>query len=296
MKTSLLTCIFLLIALLCACEDGPPVLPGLTKSRISIITDPDSIIIKLNNEKLENITPYVIDDIEPGFYRIDLSRTTYLDTTIYQVIRRNVTDTLSIEMREEPAYWWKVYNTSNSQIPSNQISKVRVDKENNKWIGTRGSGLIKFIDSTFTIYNTANSGIPDNFINDIYIEDNSILLIATRNGFAKFDGSSWEVFNTSNINIPEDNITSISLDKKGIYWLGTINSGLIKFDGVEVTAYNYSNSDLPINYVSSITVDENNLKWIGTWGEGIATFDGVNWKIYNSVFNGLPNLYISRTG
>jgi ligand-binding sensor domain-containing protein len=294
MQKFLLALLITFTLLFFSCKDEPPVIPGLTKSKIIFITEPDSTSVMLNNTELENVTPIVSDDIEPGFYRIDLKRFTYIDTSFYYVIRRNVTDTIMIEMREDPPYWWTTYNTSNSQIPTNQVSKVRVDNRNNKWIGTSSDGLLKFDGTSFTVYNTSNSGIPDNSINDIYIEDNGILWVSTREGFAKFDGINWTTFNQQNLNLPDNYITSIVEDKTGIYWIGTLNGGLIKFDGVEVTIYNYSNSGLPLNYVSTITVDENNLKWIGTWGEGLATFDGTNWKVYNSFLDELVNPYVSR--
>jgi len=41
MKNILLACSLLLLCLLNACEDGPPVLPGLIKSKIALITIPD---------------------------------------------------------------------------------------------------------------------------------------------------------------------------------------------------------------------------------------------------------------
>ena len=277
-----------------SCKEEPPILPGLTKSKIVFITDPDSTSVMLNNTDLNEVTPLTVEDLDPGFFKINLSRFAYYDTSIYHVIRRNVTDTILIEMREDPLYWWVIYNTSNSQIPTNQIGKIKVDEQNNKWIGTLGSGLVKFDGTNFTVYNISNSGIPSDYINDVYIEGNGILWVTTREGFAKFDGTAWIAYNQQNLNLPDNDITSIVKDKNGIYWLGSVSGGLIKFDGAAVTVYNYFNSGLPLDYVNTITVDENNLKWIGTWGEGIATFDGIKWEVYNHLFDGLLNPFISK--
>ncbi|RPI71383.1 MAG: hypothetical protein EHM47_10330 [Ignavibacteriales bacterium] len=292
MKKILSLLIFLLL-LFISCIDEPPVLPGLTKSRIVFITDPDSISVMLNNDNLDKVTPFTIDDLDPGFFKIDLNRITYLDTSIYFVLKRNVSDTISIEMREDPPFWWEIYNTSNSEIPTNQVAEIEVDAANNKWITTRGSGLLKFDGTEFTVYNTANSGIPDDNLNDIFIEENGILWVTTDNGFAKFDGTAWIVFNQQNLNLPDNIITCITKDKEGIYWLGTTNGGLLKFDGADVTIYNYFNSGLPTNHVNTITIDENNIKWIGTWGEGIATLNGDKWEVYDK-FDGLFSSFISK--
>ena len=125
---------FSIIFLLLSCKDEPPILPGLTKSKLVFITDPDSTSVKLNNRNLNEVTPLTIEDLDPGFFKIDLSRFAYYDSSIFYIINRNVTDTIIIEMREDPLYWWKIYNTSNSQIPTNQIGKIKVDEQNNKWI------------------------------------------------------------------------------------------------------------------------------------------------------------------
>lgn len=42
-----------------------------------------------------------LSELERGFYHIDLKLTNYLDTTYYLLINRSVTDTISVELREQ---------------------------------------------------------------------------------------------------------------------------------------------------------------------------------------------------
>jgi ligand-binding sensor domain-containing protein len=272
-----------------SCKDEPPVLPGLTKSRITFVTDPDSSVIFLNNQPTNKITPDYVDDLEPGFYKIDFSRETYLDTFIYHIIGRNVSETVTVEMREDPAYWWKVYDQSNSPAGSGSFGKIIVDNENNKWITTRGRGLIKFDDLDFTIFNTTNSGIPSDIITDLAVLPDGIKWIATREGFTRFDGIGWLTYNMSNAALIDHDFSAIAIDQNNVIWLGTFQNGLIKFDGVSFTNYTYFNSGLPSNLITDLAVDQNNILWITTDGGGLASYDNFHWKVYNSISSPLSN-------
>ena len=71
-----------------------------------------------------------------------------------------------------------------------QITDIKVDGSNNKWIGTGNSGLFYFSsDGQETIFHFTkdNSPLPSNLINDISIDDqNGIVYIATGKGLVSF--------------------------------------------------------------------------------------------------------------
>jgi hypothetical protein len=54
-------------------------------------------------------------------------------------------------------------------LPSNWVNAIAIDKQNNKWIGTR-EGLAKFDDVSWSVYNISNSGLPENNIWAITID------------------------------------------------------------------------------------------------------------------------------
>jgi ligand-binding sensor domain-containing protein len=282
---------FFMVFLISSCKDEPPIIPGLTKSKVDLFTDPDTASIFFNNVIKGSKTPITVSDLEPGFYKIDLKRINYLDTTIYYLLSRNVEDSIFVELREDPKYWWKNYTTQNSAIPTNNLSKIRIDKFNNKWVATTNNGLIKYDGNTFNVYNISNSGIPSNTINEILINDN-IVWVGTTHGIGRFDGSNWKVYNTSNSQIQDENITSLVIDHDNNLWVGT-NSGLLKFDGVSFQLFNRSNSGISSELISSLTVDNNNILWIGTWGGGVCSFQNLTWKVYSNYNSPLQDNYIS---
>lgn len=102
----------------------------------------------------------------------------------------------------------------------------------------------------------------------------------------------WKYFNNTN-GLPTDRIRCVLQDKKGSYWIGTWDDGLIKYDGKKFTVFNTKNSKLPHNSIYCMVFDKRGNLYIGTFGGGVAKFDcRNNWKIYNTENSGLPNNWI----
>ena len=194
---------------------------------------------------------------------------------------------------------WTVYDTSNSNIPTNHLNCIAIDNYKNKWIGTIGEGLVKFDGTDWTIYNTSNSGIPNNYVGCIAIDDSGNIWLGSE-GLVKFDRTNWTTYNTSNSDLPTNNIYCITVDKFNNKWIGTTAGhwspglgnfsgiGLVKYDGTNWTVYDTSNSTIPSNVVTCLAIDKSGDKWVGT-SEGLAKFDDINWTIYNVSNSGLPN-------
>jgi len=77
---------------------------------------------------------------------------------------------------------WTVYNTSNSGLPSDDVTVVAIDKQGNKWIGTWWGGLAKFDGVNWTVYNTSNSGLPGDYVLAIAIDSAGNRWIGTYEG------------------------------------------------------------------------------------------------------------------
>ena len=106
-------------------------------------------------------------------------------------------------------------------MPSNDVTAIAIDSNNNKWIGTDRGGLARFDGTNWTIYNGFNSGLPNTGPNKIV-----------------------------------NSIHSIVIDSKGNLWIGTILGGLVKYDGINWTVYNETNSGLTTNVVWPIAIDK----------------------------------------
>ncbi|HNW71229.1 MAG TPA: T9SS type A sorting domain-containing protein [Bacteroidales bacterium] len=155
---------------------------------------------------------------------------------------------------------WTMFDTLNSQIPSNKMTSLFVDN-NVIYAGTKkGLGIFDG-DSTWTVYNTTN-GLLNNQVNAINYR-NGILWVGTNKGLAKYNGSIWTYYYSLNSAIPNDTITAIEFGINDTVWIGTID-GLCRLYNDVFTIFDTTNSGLNSSYISCLKKDMNNNLWIGT--------------------------------
>lgn len=91
----------------------------------------------------------------------------------------------------------KLWNTLNSQSPSDYISSIAVDAYDNLWIGS-SKGLSKFNENTgfSQTYNSENSSLLSDKINDIKLLSTDKIAIGTDMGMSifNFNANTWESF------------------------------------------------------------------------------------------------------
>ena len=124
---------------------------------------------------------------------------------------------------------WIIYNTSNSDIPSNYINHIAIDNMNRKWISIPDYGLLKIENDTWTIYDTNNSGIPSNTLNVIGVDSDNNFWAGGYGSFilSKFDGTTWNVWDNSNSSVPGDIRTALEFDNQNHVWFLSRNNGPI---------------------------------------------------------------------
>ena len=188
---------------------------------------------------------------------------------------------------------WIVYDTTNSELPNNDIWSIAIDIIGNKWIGT-GKGLVKFDGINWTVYDTLNSELPDDNVLKIAVDIDSSIWIVTSEDLSKFDGIHWTNYNITNTDLSTLNdIMSIKIDKLGNKWMGTFEGGLIKFDGINWFLYNLFVSNI-YNSISNIDLDNYGNIWM-TYSEhlfsggGLSKYDGINWTNYYHKNSSLSN-------
>lgn len=197
-------------------------------------------------------------------------------------------------VRFSPSNVPRVFNKSNSQMPSNDVYSVLVDKNNIVWIGT-SAGLVKYDGTLFTVYNSTNSPLPNNYCASMVIDKSNRLWIATTNGVARFDGVNWSVYTTAT-GLASNYTFSVTVDSNNNKWIGT-GAGLSKYDGSTWTTYTTGNSGLPSNTVQFVKADQFGNIWCGTGGYavgyGLTKFNGTNWSNYNRQNSGIAGDQVS---
>lgn len=175
---------------------------------------------------------------------------------------------------------WTVYNVHNSNLPSQKITAIHVDKDGIVWIGTEDAGLVKFDGTQFSSFSSPS-------IHSIASEGNN-LWIATNAGITAWDKTIWTYYTSENTHVDLGTVNKIAVDRQGIKWFAT-SKGLTSYDGNTWTAYDTTNSPLISQDIRSIDIDYMDRKWIITNGDqnlgfNVINFDGKHWKVYD-----LPN-------
>lgn len=193
---------------------------------------------------------------------------------------------------------WIVYNQKNSGLINNSINTITIDKQGNKFFGTR-KGISKFDGINWINYTVANtdSGIANDFIYCIVTDssDNKWVGYASEDiygtALSKFDGKKWTKYKKS-----YTIFNSMAIDDKERLWYGTI-IGLFVFDGVNWKTYDTSNCPLRNNQILGIASDKIGNIWIGSFKSGVLKFDGNNWIGYTPSNSGLAgdNVFCIKT-
>jgi len=241
---------------------------------------PDSCTIFLNDSLMDFKTPYILNKLLPGDYKVKYSFPEHRsDSTIkfiYGGKQAKVVMTLS------DTTVWVTYNADNSDIPDNTITDIFIDSDRTMWIGTRHSGIIKISGGKKEFFNTTNSNLPSNIIHCFSTDINNVMWIGTYSGIAKYTNNTFNTLTTVNSGLPNNYIFDIVFDAQQNMWIGT-RDGLVKYDGSSWNVYNNSNSSIPGNIISKILFDQEDSLWIGTYSNNTSIFNGIDfWKSYQS--------------
>ncbi len=181
---------------------------------------------------------------------------------------------------------WIVFDTTNSEIPLNNVKSIYVDKENNIWFASSDRDtteyLIKFESGKFHKYDFSflNKKIH---IRDIFFHENDSIWVATLDdGILSYNNNEWkQIKETDSSKLGFNTVDDIEKDSLGNFWLAT-GSGLVKITDSIRTYYTRDNTPIPALWVSYCKVDSKNELWMSFGFEGFGHFDGSHWEIYNS--------------
>lgn len=193
-----------------------------------------------------------------------------------------------------------IYTASNSQLPSNYLRALMVDKMNHVWVSGEKPNkdlhpqlifVARYDGNTWSVH-TAATGLPDvGRIFEITEDSNQFIWCLGEEGLATFNGTEWKVVKKRDKFSSESSYTHFLMDKMNNKWLGTNGSGPLKLVGNDWERIRTSNSGLPGNKVEAIGMDKINKLWVGTstdlpvyknYYQGLASFDYTNWMDYSS--------------
>ena len=261
---------------------------------INLKSVPNNSRIIVNDSSLNEVTPFVLEHLIPGEYRVTLRKENYRDGNATATVESNKTFSVFCILQDTSV--WVDYQTFNSAIQSNFITAVVLDKNGAKWMGTYDVGIIKYDGNSFKNYNTENSGIPYNTINSISIDNQDRVWICTNNGLGIFDGTTWKNYNKSNSLLKTNNINVVRFDQSGTAWIGT-QTNFLSFDGINWRYFDYTGNADYLSVTDIAFINSNNI-WLATSNSGLIKFDGNStYKEYKKdPYNNILTNYISSLG
>jgi diguanylate cyclase (GGDEF)-like protein len=164
------------------------------------------------------------------------------------------------------------------------------------WVATQ-SGLNRYDGHEVRVYeNTANdpTSISHNFVWTLHVDPQGTLWVGTERGLNRYDqqNDAFARQPWANLSLSNYRIRKIVQDKQGIFWIGTLDNGLLRIDpqSGDMTSFSHDPTDsdsLPNNHVMGLVHDRHGELWVGTDGGGIARFDAASNKfvVYRSQTN-----------
>ncbi|MEO8589514.1 MAG: two-component regulator propeller domain-containing protein [Flavobacteriales bacterium] len=167
---------------------------------------------------------------------------------------------------------WEVFDTTSAGFPSNSVTDIAIDSQDNVWVATNW-GLCKYDGTSWQIFQTSNSGLTDNVVQCVAVDTLDRVWIGTLlHGIVVYDGSTRTTYDTQNSGLPDDQIKCITIDHRNWAWVGTY-LGVACYTGSEWRLYDNtpeSYNGLVLNgpVIQDVAVREDGLVAIGTLNGG----------------------------
>lgn len=173
----------------------------------------------------------------------------------------------------------KVYNKQNSNLSSNDISDLLIDKKGKIWIATLGGGLNLYNpqkDNFIVFRNNPknNSSITSNELNSLFEDGNNTFWIGTKNGIsclneANKNFTSFKFDSKNKQSLSHNDVRCFFEDKNNNIWIGTFGGGLSKFN---FKTKRFERINFSPEYIHAICGINDNEILLGTNGFGLMSF------------------------
>lgn len=175
-------------------------------------------------------------------------------------------------------------------VDGGDINCVEDGGNNKVWLGTNGSGLIRWNTATGeqTVFSHAagSNSLSSDVIVSLLLDSSDRLWIGTYwGGLNCFDGNRFIRYSSEKGAVKSsayDNVWALAEDPDKNIWIGTLGGGVQCLNpqtGV-FTTYSTDNSNLVSDYISSLAMGQNNTLIIGTFS-GMAFMDLNTKKVTN---------------
>ncbi len=157
-------------------------------------------------------------------------------------------------------------------LPSDIITCFMEDREQNYWIGTDVSGLMRFRDNSLILYDNLDV-LEDNAVWSLAEDGQGSLWLGSDRGLIRLGHESCaparpELFN----NIDGQKISSVAslfIDQSGDIWATRNRNGLLRIPAGSDQPVNFDHPQVNRLFCTSLAEDSHGQLWLGTFHQGI---------------------------
>jgi len=199
-------------------------------------------------------------------------------------------------------FYFKTYrsNPYMNSISGDLISQLRVDRQDNLWIGTEGEGLDYWNRQTdrFSSISREYGQLRSPTVKSIWTEDKRVWVGLFDGGIdvLRQDGSLDQSLHHASSALNQGYISSIQRHPDGTYWIGTASNGINVYNrSGQRFAYINDTSKIRLsnNYIKDILIDRQGNVWVGTVkGLNVLWKNSSQFELYDVGEEGLTSSYI----
>lgn len=183
---------------------------------------------------------------------------------------------------------WTGYTTENSNLPSNAILSLAMDKNRRLWIGT-DEGVLDGLNGK--VFNTGNTILKGELVLDIFIDSKGNKWFATDEEVARFDNKNWQTFSSENTVLPKVSALTVAEDTTGTIWASfgnTYTGTLASFNGETWKIHDKSMLHNLSSRIRSIVALKNGTIWFGTHDKGLIRYKDSEWSAFTTDNSEIP--------
>jgi signal transduction histidine kinase/ligand-binding sensor domain-containing protein/DNA-binding response OmpR family regulator len=171
-------------------------------------------------------------------------------------------------------------------IPHNQVNVVKVDAENNVWLGTKSGLVVLRLERAKFESTVQSSHLNTGDIRDVLIVDKSVWVSIDNAGLTLLNTATLDISTWDDVNgVKSNNISTLSNGGQGNIWLGYDKHGISRFNSITNKFTHLSHSKDPNslsgNNISSIKQLANKELWVAVSGVGISIYSPSTGKFEN---------------
>ena len=188
---------------------------------------------------------------------------------------------------------FKNYNTGNSSIPSNMVTFLFQDSDENIWVAT-SLGVVKISAAgIWEIFKTSNSVLPVNLVQSICEDGGKNIWMATKSGLVKYYNGNWEVFTVANSSLQSNYCTSLCSTNDNSLWIGYYKTGVSKYQNGVWTHFPITSFGLSNDYSYWRVFCDNGSNVFSICSSGVYSYSSGSWS-KTTKYTGLCSFFDSE--